>query len=400
MSARGRFWSRRGRAVAVAVVVVVVVVAGTIFVTTRTVDEVDLRAGSERLDSAPALFEFGDPPETYRIDYRVEGFGSGAVVATADRLFVRRPFESRLESFAGPVPDGDPSSVQISAFGSFSVRGASSERLVVAAPPGPGISDVRLAASLEDALEDERFELRERRRVVGRECQVIRTAVGLSSGDLQPPRSATEYADTCIDADGLVLEEVLYDGGAPLLRRLAVDVELGVDLDDDLFETGKPSLRTDEGGGFFAELVPGSRPPGTFYEVTEAPERFDHRGRYAVVPTQAELFNDDSREAERLTFVSDVYVDGPDVIVLDQGGTIGGVEPFADVGGVEVDVDVAGAEEAVLTYGQGGPIVIVRLGEGRFLRARTTTDPEVLLDLLAALEPVEGGELELVETSD
>lgn len=398
MSARAGFWRRRGRIVAAAVVVAVA--AGTIFVVTRPDDDVDPRAGSELLDAEPGLFDFRDPPESYRIDYRVEGFGSGRVVATADRLLVRRPFESRLESFHRPGVDDGPSSVQVSAFGSFAVRNASSERVVVAAPPSPGVSDVRLAASLADALEDERFELGERRRIIGRECQVIRTAVGLSSGDLEPPRSATEYADTCIDADGLVLEEVLYDGGAPLLRRVAVDVELGVDLDDDLFETGEPSLPTDEGGGFFAQLVPGSRPPGTFYEVMEAPARFDHRGRFAVVPTQAELFDDDSREAERLTFVSDVYVDGPDVIVLDQGGTLGGVDPFGDVGGVEVDVDVVGAEDAVLTYGQGGPIVIVRLGDGRFLRARTTTSPDVLLDLLAALEPVEGGELELVETSD
>lgn len=391
---------RRRRRIA-ALGVVVAVAAGAVFVVARPEDDADPRAGSVRLDDAdPGLFAFSDPPESYRIDYRVEGYGGDAVVVTSDRLFVRRPFESRLESFERPVADDSPSSVQISAFGSISVQGASGERVVVAAPPGPGISDVRLTASLDGALEDERFDLGERREVIGRECQVIRTAVGLSTGDLEPPRSSSEYADTCIDADGLVLEEVLFDGGEPLLRRVATEVEIGVDLEDDLFKTGEPSLPTREGGGFFAELAPGSRAPGTFYEVVDAPRGYDHRGRYAVVPTQAELFSDDNREGERLTFISDVYVKGPDLVVLDQGGTLGGVEPFGNVRGVEVEVAVEGAEDAVLTYGQGGPIAIVRLGDGRFLRARTTTSPDVLLDLLAALEPVEGGELELLEPSD
>lgn len=396
MSVQGGFWRRRGRVVALALVAVVA--SGMVFVVTRSDEEVDPRAGSERLDGVePGLFEVSDPPRTYRVDYRVEGFGGASYVATADRLYVRRPFESRLESYEGPVVDGSPSSVQVSAFGSMLVQGASSGRVVVAAPPAPGISDVRLVSSLPEALEDGRFELGERRRVIGRECQVLRTAVSLSSGDLEPPSSASEYADTCIDADGIVLEEVLFDAGEPLLRRVAVDVAVDVDLQDDLFETGEPSLPTREGGGFFAELVPGSRAPGTFYEVVAAPDGYDHGGRFAVVPTQAELFSDDTRQGERVTFVSDVYVKGSQLIVLDQGGTLGGVDPFGNVRGVDVEVPVEGAEAAVLTYSQGGPIVIVRLGGGRFLRARTTGDPGALLDLLAALEPTEGGELELLD---
>lgn len=377
--------------------VVVVVAAGVVFLVTRPDDEFDPRAGSVRLEDAePGLFAFSDPPESYRIDYRVEGYGGDAVVATSDRLYVRRPFESRLESFEGPDPGEGPSSVQIAAFGRIAVEGAGSDRVVVAAPPAPGTSDVRIAPSLAAALDDDRFELHERRRVAGRECQVIRTAVTLSTGDLMPPRSSSDYADTCIDADGLVLEEVLFDGGEPLLRRVATEVEIDPELDDALFETGDPSLPTDEGGGFIGELVPGTRPPGTFYDVAATPSRFDHEGRYAVVPAQADNFGDENRRAQRLTFVSDVYVDGPHLLILDQGGTLGGVEPFADVRGVEVEVDINGAGDAVLTYGQGGPIVIVRLGDGRFLRARTTTTPEALLALLADLRPTEGGELELV----
>lgn len=359
-------------------------------------EEPDPRAGSTRLDVEPGLLEVDAAPTAYRIDYRVESFARGEVRATSDRLLVRRPFASRLESYDGPEPIGEPSSIQTSDLGGLHIQGAG-ESVTVAAPPAAGVSDVRVGASLDDALDDGRFELRERREVLGRECQVIRTAFTLATSDLVPPSSPGDHADTCIDASGLVLEEVLVADGEPLLRRVAIEVEVEPALGDDVFEVGEPDVPTDEGGGFFAELVPGSRSPGDFYDVRDVPTGFERLGRYAVVPTQVDNFADATRRGRRLTFVTDVFVDGSDLVALDQGGTLGNVDPFPDLQGVPVEVDVEGGSDAVLTYGQSGPVIVVRLPEGRFLRARTTADPALLVDLLAALEVVEGGELELVE---
>jgi hypothetical protein len=354
----------------------------------------DVRAGSELVDADPdGLLTAEEPPGAYRIDYRIEGYGGGDVVATSDRLWVRRPFESRLEVYGAAEPDGEPDAVQVAAFARFRADGAGRSTVVVAAPPGPPASDVRVSASLAEALEDGRAELVEHRRVLGRTCHVIRTALPLATGDLTPAADEDERADTCIDAHGLVLEELVVSDGEPLLRRIAVDVELDPDLGDVSFEGGEPNLELDEGGGFVGEVEPGGRTPGRFFEPA-TPQGFRREGRYAVVPPQTENFTDPTRHGQRLTYVSDVFVDGVDVLVLDQGGTFGDVEPFPDLDGSAVDVALG---PAVLTHGQLGPAVVVELGEGDFLRARGTVAPARLIDLLRSLEEVEGGELRLVD---
>lgn len=353
----------------------------------------DLRTGSVATGEEPGLFPAPDPPERYRVDYRVEGLGGDDRVVSTDRLWVRRPFESRLESFDGAEVQGEPSSVQVGAFGALRAEGDQDTEVVVAVPPGPPASDTRVAAALAEAHDDGRFELRERREVLGRPCQVIRSATDLASGDLAPP-GEENYADTCIDERGLVLEELLVVDGQALLRRVAVDLDLDPDLADVSFAGGEQTVSTEEGGGFLGETEPDSRAPGPFFEPT-APEGFDRLGRFAVIPAQHENFTDITRRDHRLTYVSDVFVDGPSVVVFDQGGTFGDVDPFPDLAGVAVEVDGLGT--ATLSYGRSGPVLVVPRGHGDFLRARGTTSPAVLLDLLEDLEEVEGGELRLLD---
>lgn len=354
-------------------------------------DEVDPRAGSVRLGDAPGLFEVAEPLDAYRIDYRVESAGSGDVVVTSDRLIVRRPFDARLESYSGPAPTGTPSSVQVETFGKLLADGDGGEEVVVAVPPGPPGADTRVDAGLAAALDDGRFELGERRAVLGRTCQVLRTATLLATGDLAPP-GEDEHAETCIDADGLVLEELLVVEGSVLLRRVAIEVDVAPDVDEALFEAGQQTVPVDSGGGFVAELEVDSRQPGRFFESQE-PAGYDRLGRYVVIPPQQENFADPLRRGDRLTYVSDVFVDGASVAVLDQGGTFGRVDPFPDRQGVEVDV--AGLGGGFLSYGRNGPTLLVPRDEGKFVRARGSVDPAVLIALLEGLEEVEGGELRL-----
>ncbi|HSP03541.1 MAG TPA: hypothetical protein VLR27_08585 [Acidimicrobiales bacterium] len=388
-------WAVRHRRAAQAGVLALLVAGGALLAL-RAGDDAAAgpRSGSELVDADPTQLLDPEPaPESYRIDYRVEGHGGDELIVTSDRLWVRRPWDSRLEVYPGATPDGEPDAVQVSAFGGFRADGEDGDAVVVASPPGSATSDVRIAGALVRAVEDGRAELVERRRVAERTCQVVRSATTLATGDLSPATGPDEYADTCIDASGLVLEEVLVSEGEVLLRRIATEVEISPDLDGVSFETGDPTLSVDEGGGFVAETEPGSRVPGRFFEPS-TPPGFSRHGRFAVVPAQAENFTEIDRLPQRLTYISDVFVDGPDVIVLDQGGTVGNVDPFPALQGEDVDV-AAGA--GVLTYGLGGPTVIVDLGEGRFLRARGTVAPDLLIELLDGLEEVEGGELRLLE---
>jgi hypothetical protein len=356
-------------------------------------DGPDVRAGSELIDpDARTLLDGAEPPGAYRIDYRVEGYGGGEAVVTSDRLWVRRPFDSRLEVYDADTPGGEPDAVQVASFGAVRAEGAERTTVVVASPPGAPASDVRVGTALADAVRERRAEVVEHRQVLGRPCHVIRTAELLATSDLSPVREHGEHADTCIDAHGMVLEELLVSGGEPLLRRVAIDLELDPDLAGVSFDPGEPTVPVDDGGGFVGEVEPDSRLPGRFFEST-APAGSVHRGRYAVVPPQADNFTDPSRIAQRLTYVSDVFVVGADVVVLDQGGTYGDVDPFPGLRGVEVDLGDLGA--GILTFGAGGPVVVVDLGEGDFVRARGTVAPGPLLELLRTLEEGEGGELRL-----
>src|SRR5205823_3628561 len=65
-----------------------------------------------------------------------------------------------------------------------------------------------------------------------------------------------------------------------------------------------------------------------------APAGFVETGRYAVVPPQPRTPLDPSARLRLVSGVRDVYVRGADVIVVDQGGTLGGVAPFRPVIGV------------------------------------------------------------------
>lgn len=361
-------------------------------------DGADPRAGSSPVDDPDADVQPVPPPDRYRIDYRVEVGPAGEALVSADRLLVERPFASRLETYGGPEPDGEPVSVEVAAFGRLRAQSETApDAVVLAVPPAPGRSDTRILDALPAALADGAVEAREVRTVLGRRCRVHRSAFPLAVGDLVTAPSAQDHTDTCIDGAGLVLEEVSVADGARVSRRIAIDVELDPDLDEELFAVGEPTLDADEGGGFLAELVPGSRAPGDFHEPAGPPDGFELRGRYAVVPPQAENFGDDTRRDQRRTFVSDVFVDGADVVVLDQGSTLGNVEPFQGLQGTTVEIE--GFEEGTLTYGRGGPVVLVRLGHGRFLRARGTVEPEVLVALLESLERVEGGVLQLLDPS-
>jgi hypothetical protein len=111
-----------------------------------------------------------------------------------------------------------------------------------------------------------------------------------------------------------------------------------------------------------------------------------------VVPPQAEAFSDPSLRGRRLAFVSDVLVDGPHVIVVEQGGTLGGVPPFPP----EPDaprLDLGPLGEGIVVLGTRDASVRVDLRGGRFVRVRGTVDVDVLASVARGLRKTAGGEL-------
>lgn len=351
----------------------------------------DLRAGSERVEEG-GVDVASRTPQGYEIVYLVEERGGDERNVSTDRVRVRRPFDLRVEVFSGAPPGEELLSSRINTFARLATGGGDAQEATFAIPPGPTTSDRRLGAYLDEALDAGVVEAREARRILGRVCRVYRGG-GLPGQGLQALEGAEHVRELCLDEAGLVLEELGYAGAGErlLTRRVAVEVTEEPIFGDDLFEVGEPSFPVDAGGGSVRPVDPSSRPPGTFYELEGPPEGFEHRGRYAVVPPQ-EGFDDPIRRDRIVTLVVDVFVRGPDALVVERGQTLGGVEPFeGDPSAAGVEIEGLGRGEMVLQ--PWAARLRVRLEGGRFLTLKGTVAPAVLERAAERLEEVEGGSL-------
>ena len=354
------------------------------------------RAGSIEVRDAPPV-EIERTPSSYRIVYRLEEFTGPKVALSTDKVWVRRPFESRLETWRGAPPGTEELSAQIGRFAMRRNESPAAEPVVIGVPPSTAPSDVRLAPALDDALAHGLLERREVRRVLDRPCQVYRSGQLLSASSLTRP-TAAEHTDTCVDAAGLVLEELLVVDGEVLSRRVATEVEEDPQLDDGLFVTGPRTLEVADGGGLVRRMGEGL-PPGEFlvFDPAAIPAGFERVGRFNIIPSQPENFSDPTREGARETSFADVFVRGADHLVIDQGGTLQGVDPFTqDPNAPRIDLGGLGAAEVRLS-GLGVELRVKRSG-GQFVRLRGTLDPQELAAIGRSLTAVEGtGPLEFFE---
>ena len=239
---------------------------------------------------------------------------------------------------------------------------------------------------------------REVRRVLGRSCLIYRTGQLLSASRFSRP-TVDEYTDSCVDSQGLVLEEVLVVNGAILSRRVATDVEIEPsDMDDGLFRTGGRTLEVIDGGDWCDGSEPACRPASSSPSLRRRSRLASSGdGRYNVIPSQPENFKDPERYGRQETSFADVFVRGTDFLVIDQGGTRQGADPFStDPAAPTADLGPFGTGEVRL--GALGVEVRVKRSGGRFVRARGTLPPADLAAVLRALVPTEGaGPLEFLE---
>jgi hypothetical protein len=344
-------------------VAVLVAVGVAVFLVARPGPD-NPRAGSTELASGSVHIE-DRLPRSYRIAYRVEIFSGKEKTTTTSELFVHRPFESRA---------GD----SVEAFTRHAERGSS-----FFIPPGPTITDRRPDAVLHDAVRDGYADKRELRRVTGRTCRVFRTGAGSTSPSLPPLERVRELTDVCVDEAGLILEEVTYGKGKIIRRSVATSVSEHPRVSDDTFRVPKPKGDPRQVGSVL-ELEPDSRlPGGTFWELPKSPKGFTFRGRYSVVPAGQPGFTDPLSRGNVITFVSEVWTDGADVLVIEQGATQGS-EPFGpDRNARDVKAGKLGRGE--LRYSMSASEVRFLTGGTRFVTVRGTLAPSKLLAIARSL---------------
>ena len=376
----------RRRIITIAVVVAIVAVTVAVVVT-RDRGNGTTHAASRTVETDTG-FTIGERAAPYRIVYRLDDLGDERIAPSTDVVWVRQPFESRLETSSGAPPGDTLQSIQVATVDRLRL-GTLSEPLVVARVPGLAVSDLRLAPILDDSLDTGLLELREQRIVADRRCQVVRSGTLLGAGPLVPLTRA-EHADSCIDDEGLLLEEVLYRDGEPTLHRIAVEVDIAPRLASGLFDTGDIVLPVDKGGGSARAVDPDAGSLGPFWVLprNRPPDGFTRVGRFSIIPPQPNRFAA-GQDPAVVAGTADVFVRDADFVVVYQGGTIGQVDPFpATPGAPAIDGGALGEGELLLSAL--GTELRFPQRRGRFVHVIGTLAPDDLRALARSLTVTEG----------
>jgi hypothetical protein len=189
----------------------------------------------------------------------------------------------------------------------------------------------------------------------------------------------------CIDAQGLVLEELWTQQGDVVRSLRAVELELGQDVPDIDVPDAEP-LGLELGNGAVTALDPDEQPPFAEAFRLSPPDAFTYVGRYAVVPPRVGATAE--ALAPGVALYTDVWRRGADLLILDQGATTSGPPPFdARSTSEAVELERLGAGELAVDL----RIAEVRLTrpDGGFVRVAGTVTPDELLRLAGSLDLLE-----------
>jgi hypothetical protein len=303
-------------------------------------------------------------------------------------VWVRRPFDSRIETWRGAPPGQERLSVRQSAFGVLASSSSGSPTpLHLTAPPSLASGDLRVDAAISEALRDRLIERRERREVYGRECQVYRAGGTITAGDIQryvPDKG--EYADFCMDRNGLVIEEMWTSKNELLRRRVATTVKVDPALDQDLFAVKTPRTPGVDPGAVDRIDRPTDR---AVWTLRRRPKGFEALGRYSVTISSAAIPQQQSPiPIPGPTSTTEVYIRGPDLLVVDQDPSLAGL----------VKSDTRPKRRVKLPRLRNGELIIDgRMSEvrgetkdGSIVRVFGTLPPSELLKLANELRPPGG----------
>jgi hypothetical protein len=379
---------RRSTLLAAGVVVSVVAVASTL---------VAVSSGG----AGPAVEAFA-VPASYHVTYDVttaqESNGSGS--ESTEQLWVRRPFDSVDITYDGAPPGTTPSLTLVYRLGVQVLEAANAQAGLLHVPAGAAPPDVRADVVVPAAVRAHELKPVGHAAVLGRRCQVFRSAAPLRTGPLPRLRSQSSYVDTCIDRAGIVLRETQVSGGRIRSDRRAVLVQTGAAaLAGASFDLPGTATPFDSGGGAFTPLTLTSRPPGSSWAPARLPGGFRHLGRFAVVPPQPQLFGQGGNgygsmglPGGLVTEMDDVFVRGADVIVLQQGSTLNGAAFRPPANAVGVDLGPLGRGQLLIAGN--ATTVVAEPGNGKgFVRLSGTLATDELLALMRGLVKQPGGTL-------
>ena len=347
---------RRRRRIGIPLVVLLVLLAGA-----GTFALVERGGGStptysltsELAGGSYGTFAIDTAPAAYHVVYKVDTAKSGesGTDTSTQGYTVRRPFDAHLVSKSGAPPGTDEQWSLIWNMGKYGQTTSGSSPEVGQTAPQAALGDIRLDATLQDLVADGTLVPKERRIVLGRECQVYRTGGALETLSVTAP-TKTDYADACIDSSGLMLEEVVVSSGQLAERLIATTVDDQTVPGDDAFAiTGDPTPLA-QGGSQLTPIDAATKPADGYWSLPTPPTGYTLQGRYQLLTPASQSSSSDPSASSTTTSTTappapvpsyvDVYVNGPNTIIIRQGPTAG--EPQGDAStGATVPVGALGS---------------------------------------------------------
>jgi hypothetical protein len=250
----------------------------------------------------------------YRVVYRVTETTGPTPVVTTEVLDVRRPFEAREEERQGPLPGGDIQSGSVQNRDYFWELTGDQPEFGLRREPGVETRDASLDA-LRDAVRRHLAVDRGGGTVLGHACRRF--------SYLQfrpPPLSAPnhdEHIESCVSAEGIVLDEVWTLKGRVARTREAVELDTSPRFGPDVFFLGRLPDASSATGSLVASqtAVADGKLPSRGFLRPRLPEGFAV-DRQATVTKVA--------GGNPVQYFAASYVRGSEVVVVLQGVTAAG----------------------------------------------------------------------------
>jgi hypothetical protein len=387
---------RRRRNVRIGVVaLLVVLVLGSIgvFVVTRGSSSSSAMSPQLTSDLVSANGSVLDvtAPGAYTVTYRVDSPASanGPANTSTEQIAVQRPFNGKVNGKDGAPPGNTLEFEDISNLGLISDRSQDGTVQVTQTAPRVAIGDMRLDASLSELVAAGDLVPRERRRALGRECQVYRTGQPLETLTIAKPTS-TDYADACVDASGLLLEEVVVASGKVTTHVTATAVDDASTAPDSTFTiTGTP-VDLSAGGSQLTPIATDKAPVAGYWVLGTPPAGYTLANRY-LLKEPADNSQTDPNATTTTTVTPttkdsyvDVWVNGKDTITVQQGVTAS--EPSNEAqSGTDITLGTVGAAKIAPTLT--GSVVLAHPSapSGWFVMVSGTMSTEALQGVASSL---------------
>lgn len=346
----------------------------------------DLREGSKLVSQTGERMPITKVATSFRGIFRFEN-RARELVLTTEKVWFKRPFQSRIETYQGGTTTGRASTVRQSAFGILTSRSTgTADPLNIAVPPSLASGDVRPDAVLDEAVRMKVVLVREQREVYGRRCQVYRAGGSILAGDLPAyePGSGS-YADFCIDRNGIVVEEYWVQDDELLRRRVALELEVDVPISKSVFRIDVPETPGMRRGS--VDRIPSDEGSG-LWTLPKTPEGYDRLGRYAVVISPDSVPSAGGQlPAPPITSTSEVYVRGPELVVIDQDPSLAQATAREDRPSRDVEFEVL--REGKVSLDARMSEVRAQTPDGSFVRVIGTIPTDELIDIADRLRQQE-----------